>query len=275
MHVPTPTSPETSNWEEGFVDTNGTTIHYHRTGNADDATLILAHGLYDSGRCFAPTMAELTDEFDIIAIDARGHGMSDAPATGYTIDDRVADLVGLLVELNVESPILWGHSMGGNTVACLAATYPTFPRALVLEDPAGMLRGVHERVSEEQMQDVRELIESWHAQSRDTLVESFEHEAWNEYLFHARRRVSSEVTAIFRDGYRRPSDAFPKVICPTLVLRADVDDDARAHDREHVDLLDDGRLEHITNAGHCIRRDEFGTTVRLIRQFLRNSTKIE
>lgn len=275
MHVPTPTSSEINNWEEGFVETNEIDIHYYRTGNTDGAPLVLAHGLYDDGLCFAPSMAEFTAQFDVIAIDARGHGMSDAPATGYTVDDRVDDIVGLLGELNIDSPILWGHSMGGNTVACLAATYPTLPRTLVLEDPAGMLRGIHERTSEEQIRDVRDLIESWHAQPRETLLESFEHEAWKEYLFHARRRVSPEITEIVRDGYIRPSDTFSKVACPTLVLRADVDNDLRALDREHVDLLDDGQLEHVTNTDHCIRRDEFETTVRLIRQFLSDSIETE
>ncbi|WP_266082053.1 alpha/beta fold hydrolase [Haladaptatus caseinilyticus] len=257
------------------METNGIDIHYYRTGNPDGVTLVLAHGLYDDGRCFAPTMAEFTDQFDVIAIDARGHGLSDAPSIGYTIDDRVADLAGLLDELSIDSPILWGHSMVGNTVACLAATYPTLPRTLVLEDPAGMLHGIHERASEERIFNVRELIESWHNQSCTALLESFEHEAWKEYLFHARRRVSTDVTEIFRNGYRRPSTTFSKITCPTLILRADVDDDQRALDRERVDRFDDARLEHVTNAGHCIRRDEFGTTVHLIRQFLSDSVETE
>ena len=253
-------------WETGYVESNGIDLHYYRTGSGK-TPLVLAHGLTDDGSCWSPLAATFADEFDIVAYDARGHGLSSAPGSGYGINDRVDDLVGLLEALDLDDPILVGHSFGGNTVACTAAAYPDLPRALVLEDPAGMLGWFDDQSTEQLVSEMRDDVKRWHKQSRADLLASFEHEPWAEYLYHARREVSTDITQIRREGYADPSDTFPKIACPTFVLRADVDDDQRERDRQSVDHLQNGRLIHVDGAGHCIRRDAFATTVEHLRSF--------
>jgi pimeloyl-ACP methyl ester carboxylesterase len=51
---------------------------------------------------------------DVIMYDLRGHGRSDRPQTGYTVDDGVADLDALLTALDIRDPVhLVGNSYGG------------------------------------------------------------------------------------------------------------------------------------------------------------------
>ncbi|MEF8858986.1 MAG: hypothetical protein V5A38_08675 [Halolamina sp.] len=64
----------------------------------------MAHGFYDSGRCFPRLAADLSEQYGVITYDARAHGCSAAPGSGYAIEDRIADLVGLLDALAVEEP---------------------------------------------------------------------------------------------------------------------------------------------------------------------------
>jgi pimeloyl-ACP methyl ester carboxylesterase len=67
---------------------------------------------------------ELSDHFRILTYDLRGHGMSDAPPTGYTPDDMTDDLLGLLDALEVQRPVIVGHSFGADIALYLAARSP-------------------------------------------------------------------------------------------------------------------------------------------------------
>ena len=89
-------------------------------------------------------MKALAGEYDMILPDARGHGLSDQPPTGYAPQDHAADVAGLIRGLGLERPILIGHSMGAGVAATVAAHYPDLVAGAILEDPpwrAGARRG--------------------------------------------------------------------------------------------------------------------------------------
>jgi N-formylmaleamate deformylase len=118
----------------GTVKVNAVTIKYHRSGG-DKPPAVLSHGMTDSGLCWTRVAARLALDYDVIVYDARGHGESTAPDSGYGPDDYCADLHGLLLALDVTHARLLGHSMGAMTVAQLSARYPELVHAVVLEDP--------------------------------------------------------------------------------------------------------------------------------------------
>ena len=64
-----------NDWQSGFVDANGLRLHYTRTGG-DGPPVVLAHGVTDSGLCWARVAKALSPDFDVIMVDARGHGQS-------------------------------------------------------------------------------------------------------------------------------------------------------------------------------------------------------
>ena len=135
--------------QAGYVNSNGIKIHYHRTGG-EKPTMVLSHGFSDNGLCWMGIVPALQDGYDVIMYDARGHGLSDAPETGYSTDDHVEDLAGLIRALELDKPILMGHSMGARTVGWTVAKYPDIARAAILEDP-GLHRRTQQPVSEEEM----------------------------------------------------------------------------------------------------------------------------
>jgi len=286
-------------WLSGDVRTDdGVRIHYARTGG-DGPPLVIAHGITDSALCRAPLVRDLQADYDVVAYDTRGHGESDAPEDAYALDDRVADLLAVVEGLSLDRPVLFGHSLGGSTVAAAAARRPDLPRAVVLEDPAGMLgldggngraasrraseegRAASRRASEEgratRIRSARERIERWNASTTAELLES--EDALAEYvadggralaeaLATARRQVSPNIVAIYREGMGDFEELFPRITAPTLVLRADIDEAERRRDRELADLLADGRLVHVEDAGHTIFRDEYDAACRELRAFL-------
>jgi len=96
---------------------------------------VLAHGFSDSGLCWTPVAEALEADYDLIMIDARGHGQSDAPEHGYGSAEYAADVAGVIGALQIQRPAVLGHSMGAATALALAGLYPDIPGAILLEDP--------------------------------------------------------------------------------------------------------------------------------------------
>src|SRR5439155_22026915 len=120
--------PGMPDWLSDDVTANGLRIHYYRTGGYKPP-LLLSHGATDSGLCWTRVARDLESDYDVILPDARGHGLSDAPASGYTSGDRAADLAGFIDGLGLQRPAVGGHSMGAATTLRFVADYPDVPAA--------------------------------------------------------------------------------------------------------------------------------------------------
>jgi len=103
-----------TDWYADKIATNGIQLYYTRTGG-DKPPVVLAHGFSDDGLCWTPVAEKLAADYDVIMVDARGHGRSDTPEQGYTPIDMAADLAGVITGLGLNKPTVLGHSMGGST----------------------------------------------------------------------------------------------------------------------------------------------------------------
>ncbi len=151
-------------WMEGDVVANGINLHYYRTGGAKPP-LVLSHGITDNGLCWTRATQVLEQVYDVIMVDARGHGHSDGPDSGYSSSTHAADLAGAIQALDLSQPRLMGHSMGAATTATLATTYPALVGRIVLEDPPWRLTtGEEDEAAREQR---RQGMQEW----RDRIIE--------------------------------------------------------------------------------------------------------
>ena len=121
-------------WQSGAIAVNGLKLHYTRTGGAKPP-VVLAHGFSDDGLCWTPVAEALEADYDVVMVDARGHGRSAAPEQGYGSADHATDLAGVIRALDLKRPAVLGHSMGAASTLALAGLYPDLPRAILLEDP--------------------------------------------------------------------------------------------------------------------------------------------
>ena len=70
---------------------------------------------------------------DVYLYDLRGHGRTDMPATGYSVDTNVDDLVALLDQWGIDEPVhLFGNSFGGVVSLALAHRHPERVASLFL-----------------------------------------------------------------------------------------------------------------------------------------------
>lgn len=256
-------------WSTGTVSVNDIDIQYYRAGSGQ--SILMAHGMYDSGRRWIPLGEDLAEEYEVVTYDARGHGHSDAPERGYDLDSRVADLVGLVEALDIQHPVLVGHSMGAVTVAWAGATHPDLPRGLVLEDPSRFR--TNPEISTEQVEQItRQKLDE--AQSRP-VQERIEEQVETDDIDsdQARRLVaatdecSPRVARIAQD-HDPVVDAFDDIVSPTLVLRRDVAVPDRVADLTASERLAAGRLVHVPDAGHYVFRDEYDAAYAELQAFL-------
>lgn len=129
-----------ADWSEGYIKSNGIRIHYYRTGG-DKPKVVFSHGAGDDGLCWTRVVKELENDYDVIMMDARGHGKSESGRGDYSTEQRVADLAGLIKDLGLDRPIIGGHSMGADASMNLAAVHPHMTRGIFLEDPPIILPG--------------------------------------------------------------------------------------------------------------------------------------
>ena len=104
-------------------------------GPRNGPPLVLLHGVTRAWHDWLPVMTGILDQWQIFALDQRGHGGSDHAAGSYRVADFTDDAAAFLRDHVGEQAVLWGHSLGAMTAAAVAARSPKNLRALVLEDP--------------------------------------------------------------------------------------------------------------------------------------------
>jgi pimeloyl-ACP methyl ester carboxylesterase len=123
-------------WSERTIIANDLRQHYYRTGSDEEKpTLLLLHGFSENGARWSRIARALEDQYDLLLLDARGHGRSDLPATGYSQEALTQDVIAFIAALDLEWPFLWGYSNGAKTAAEVTAAAPESVRAVILEDP--------------------------------------------------------------------------------------------------------------------------------------------
>jgi pimeloyl-ACP methyl ester carboxylesterase len=115
------------------VETNGVEMYYERRG--DGPTVVFVHGAGLDHRMWTPQMETLEDEFEVVAYDYRGHGQTGpTDREAYSIEMFADDLRGLIEELNIQNPILCGHSYGGLIVGEYATQHPEETAGVIFAD---------------------------------------------------------------------------------------------------------------------------------------------
>jgi pimeloyl-ACP methyl ester carboxylesterase len=99
----------------------GVKLHVREYGNSVGIPILLIHGWSQSHLCWSKQFeSSLANDARIVALDLRGHGMSDAPAEidQYTDGDKWADDIAAVIDqLALDRPILVGWSYGGYIIS--------------------------------------------------------------------------------------------------------------------------------------------------------------
>jgi pimeloyl-ACP methyl ester carboxylesterase len=271
-----------STWPDSYISANGITLHYYRTGG-EKTPIVLLHGFTDNALCWTRTARVLEQEYDVIMVDARGHGLSEGPTTGFSAQLLADDVVAFIQALHLERPFLLGHSMGAATAAVVAAQQQELVRAIVLEDPPWSDRvstanaSEEDRLQEPSAHPWYKRVAALKAQTPEERIKTA-HEVnpdWAEeelgFWIDSKEQFNLNT---FR--YSMPGvdwhEIVPKIRCPLLLITGEPEKGAIVTPevaREASQLWRDGQVIHIAEAGHNIRRVQFAHYQEAITTFLK------
>lgn len=121
---------------EQEITLRGVKLHYDVSGPEDGAPVILMHGW----GCTSATVKSIADAINhqmrVYNIDLPGHGASQEPPEVWGVDDFTRQIEEFIKVLNIEQPVLIGHSFGGRIAILLSSRNET--GKVMLVDAAGI-----------------------------------------------------------------------------------------------------------------------------------------
>ncbi len=247
---------------------SGLVVTHHGRSLRQAPTLVLLHGLTDSGECWPDAVRRWQDDYHVVTFDARGHGDSPrwtdeqlARGVAETMRDDAVALVEHVAEQAISRPVLVGHSMGGSTAWALALARPDLVGGLVLEDPAvpGETTRDPEAFARRQQQALREAADpELHPRNQRTGPWSWptvEREPWST----AKQQVDERMLAtgiVCLDGPW--PQLWAELRTPTLVVTGTEQTIIDAHHRRRIAELANPWISVVVipDADHCVRRSD-------------------
>jgi pimeloyl-ACP methyl ester carboxylesterase len=269
-----------SEWLSADVTVNGLKVHYYRTGG-EKPPFVLAHGATDDGLCWTPVAKVLAEDYDVIMVDALGHGLSDSPEGSNTVNDMGNVLAAVIQALGIEKPLVMGHSMGAVTALALAGLHPDLPKAILLEDPPNWWKPVEPPKEDAPRNNSRvNWFESLRTKTREEIMADGREQNpdWSEEEFGP--WADSKMRFVAHDPAKTPfsrvlPEDFPatlaKIICPTLLMVADTTRGSIVREEDipgFMKLVPQAVVERFADAGHNIRRDQYQHYMTTIKKFL-------
>ncbi len=114
------------------IQINSQVIHYEHTycEASKKPPLLLLHGNGEDLHIFDELIFSLRNEFEIYAVDSRGHGLSAAPQELHYAD-MAEDMAGFISQLHMAPPLVVGFSDGGIVALLLGMKYPTLLSGII------------------------------------------------------------------------------------------------------------------------------------------------
>ncbi len=249
-------------------------------------SLVLMHGFTGSAISWREHSAKFAENFQVMALDALGHGLSDAPADAarYSFKNLTADFVTVLDKLEIEKTALLGYSMGGRMALNIALNAPERISRLILESASPGLQDIGERKAREISDNaLAHRIERWG-------IEAFV-DYWQDLpLWESQRNLPKSILQRQRAARLKnnpcglanslrgvgtgvqPSlwERLPELKMPVLLIAGELDTKFVAIARQMQAKIAQARLEIVPGAGHTVHLEQPELFDRLTLEMLKS-----
>jgi len=269
-----------------LIEMRGLRFHYRdwpstREGAKD---LVLLHGFTGHARSWDAFAEAMTDRYQVLALDQRGHGETAwAPADRYGVDDMAEDLTAFVAALRLEDFTLVGLSMGGMVAMHYAGQRPLELAALVIVDIGPEIEAAGSgRIQEgfkvsDTFADRDEAFAAARAANPRPPEDHHRHRVDHSLMrtqsgdwTYRYDRVLRSPSALRLRGREEGWRSCANIDVPTLLIRGDESDILSASVAQRmIETIPGARLALVENSGHAIPLDAPDGFLAAAREFLK------
>ncbi len=274
------------------VDIGDTQIEYLDYGDNGPALLFL-HATGFMPWIWHPIAREFAGDHRVIIPYFCDHRHADPHQGGLSWLQIAEDLSGLCRQLDIQSPALVGHSMGGAVITLAVGKFGLTAEKMVLFEPIflpSQLYSLQLRVEDHPLagksikrrnawddrQAARDYLKSKPLFARwdDEMLDMYLHHGFTDtdnggitLACHPEREASLFMGSMVYD----PWPLMPGINCPVLILEGELSENRAFIDlKQAAESFSQGRYQLIEDAGHLIPMEKPADSTRLIRSFINN-----
>ncbi len=243
-----------------MIEVDGLKINYIKYGYESGNNIVLLHGWGQNIEMMKMIGDRFSKHFQITIIDLPGHGKSEEPKQALEVIDFVEILEHLLRKLNIDNPILIGHSFGGKIALLYASKYLT-KKVIVLASPF-----------KKEVQELSFKVKVLKFLKKVPILNKLESYAKKHIGSDDYRNASPMMRQILVNTVNCDiTEDVKKIKCPTLAIWGTLDEEVpveRAHELEN--LIEDCGVVIYEGCTHYAYLERLEQTIRVIRNFLIN-----
>ncbi|MEO8339644.1 MAG: alpha/beta hydrolase [Nitrospirota bacterium] len=257
---------------------NGITIAYNDRGIGLPIVFlhVFLHVFPLNLTMWEPQENALSSQSQIITIDLRGHGESDAPLWRYTLEQSAGDVNALLNQLAIQQTLSVGFSMSGYILFAFYQKYVTRAKGIILANTRA--QADTEEGKDGRFQMAQTAYNKGSASIADimlpTLLSPATIQPRPEIVQHARAMIKgnqiSGIAGDFMAMAERPGSIplLKQITCPTQIIIGELDQaSSQSVAKLMADLIPNARLAIIPNAAHLVNLEQPDTFNEIVATF--------
>lgn len=251
------------------IKINGYNINYEVSG--EGKPVVLVHGWLTNLETMKPLQNHLCKNFKVYNLDVIGFGKSDLPKEPMSTEDLADFLNCFLDALNIENPILIGHSNGGRMIINLAGRNLRKINKIVLLDSAGIVpkrkpKYYFKVYSFKLVKNITKLFPNTEMfrNMRERMLGKFGSSDYKNSPEVLRKTMS----IILNEDQK---SVMPNIKAPTLIIWGEDDHDTPIEDAKTMEkLIPDSGLVTYKGRGHFAYLEELGSVLAVLDEFFKN-----
>lgn len=248
-----------------FIDINGLKINYEVAGTGNN--VVLLHGWGANIKSFEPVHQNLQQWFTTYSIDLPGFGKSDQPPCPWGVKEYAAAIDNFFSTLNINQPIIIGHSFGGRIAIYLAAQNNV--QKMILVDSAGIKpkRSLKYFLKVYTYKAFKNLLKlPGLNRNKDELLNNLKKKFGSADYQNVSGVMQQTLIKVVNEDLRH---LMPQIKASTLLIWGEKDTATPVSDGQLMEkLIPDAGLVILKNVGHFSYLEKLGDFLAIINNFL-------
>lgn len=254
------------------IKVNNQKIHYRETGPSEGAPILLMHGWGCSSKTLLSIENTLNQKMHVFNIDLPGFGESEEPQEVWGVEDYTQAIEALVKELNIDNPILLGHSFGGRISILYGSRNKT--KKIILTDAAGVKprRSMKYYIKVYSYKTIKHLMPLIFGKKKGgELLDKYRGKSGSSDYNQASPMMRAILSKCVNEDLKH---VMPQISAPTLLIWGENDTATPLSDAKTMEkLIPDAGLVSFSGCGHYSFLDNPHGYKAVLVEFLKNELK--